>query len=71
MTPLRKMMDALGINQVEAARITGRTQATISKWLRGHHEPTLSDLQKLRAEYHRRGIVWNDDEIMGPPGQAA
>lgn len=71
MAIIKKIKEALSATQAEMARITGRTQPTVWRWLNGESEPTLSDIQKLRAEFHRRGIAWNDDEILGPPGEAA
>lgn len=73
MTPFHRILEALGINQIEAAKILGRSQPTISKWLNGKNngEPTISDLQKLRAEFARRGIEWDDKYIMGAPDEAA
>lgn len=71
MTTIRKIMEALGINQVETARITGKSQAAVSKWVHGHHDMTVSDLQKLHAEFVRRGIEWRDEFWTIKPDEAA
>lgn len=72
MSAITKIKAALSATQVDLARITGRNQATISRWESGEGVPNLEDLRKLRAEFVRRGIAWSDEFwAEGPEASAA
>lgn len=69
MSAIAKMKAALSATQVDLARITGRNQATISRWESGDGVPNISDLQKLRAEFQRRGLPWSENFWAGVPNE--
>lgn len=69
MSAIAKIKAALSATQVDLARITGRNQATISRWEAGEGVPNIEDLRKLRAEFLRRGIEWSEEFWAGEPEQ--
>lgn len=59
-TRLEKLLKENTIKQVDLARYTGMTTATISRYLSGDREPVSSNIEKL-AQYFNVEIAW----IMG------
>lgn len=52
--------DILKVTQTEMAWLTGVRQATVSRWESGELEPSLEQMQRIRAEALRRGVPWDD-----------
>ena len=50
----------LQVTQTEMARLTGVRQATVSRWESGELEPSLDQMQRIRAEAIRREVPWDD-----------
>ena len=61
MSAIALIKERLSATQVQIAAITGRNQATVSRWERGESSPSLDDLAKIRAEFDRKGVPWTDD----------
>lgn len=61
MSAIAKIKAVLSATQYDLAVITGKNQATVSRWERGECLPNIQDLEKLRAECLRRGIPWADE----------
>lgn len=71
MNTISRIKADLSMTQVELARITGRHQATVSRWESGESVPNIADMQKLRAEFLRRGLEWSDEYWAGAFEQGA
>ncbi|MBW7968139.1 helix-turn-helix transcriptional regulator [Bradyrhizobium sp. BR 10289] len=56
------------ITQIEMAEIAGVEQPTVSRWEKGTHEPSLTNLERIRAEAVRRGLAWDDGLFFGSAG---
>lgn len=49
------------VTQIEMATIAGVEQPTVSRWEKGTNEPSLTNIESIRAEAIRRGLPWNDE----------
>lgn len=68
MTPLLQIRtNVFGVSQSEMAEIAAVTQATISRWETGHHEPDRDALARIRDEAHKRRLPWDDSWFFDPP----
>lgn len=68
MTPisyLRKTV--LNVTQAELARITGASQATVSRWEAGELEPNARQLRAIRDTAIAAGVEWNDSWVLDAP----
>lgn len=54
------ILDMRGMNQKEFARMTGKTEAEVSRWLGGTHNFTLSTIAKISAALHTSIICVSD-----------
>lgn len=59
------------VSQAEMAEIAGARQATVSRWETGALEPSRDQMNLIREEALRRGIVWNDSWFFAVPDEAA
>jgi DNA-binding transcriptional regulator YiaG len=59
--------NVLKATQAEMAAITGVTQATVSRWEKGIHEPSRNELAMIRDEIIRRGLEWDDSLFFDAP----
>ncbi|WP_451998805.1 helix-turn-helix domain-containing protein [Azospirillum argentinense] len=61
MNPMQHIrLHVLKISQAEMAEVTGRDQATVSRWERGALEPSRDDMDKIRAYARSKRVRWND-----------
>ena len=61
MSPITRIRtQVFGLDQAKFAALAGATQGTVSRWERGILEPSLTHLQKIRAEAEQRGLSLND-----------
>lgn len=66
MSVITSIRRVLAVKQSELATIVGRNQATISRWEMGLGSPTIEDVAKIRAEFIKRGLDW-DETLIFPP----
>lgn len=66
MSVITAIRRVLAVKQSELATIVGRNQATISRWEMGLGSPTIDDISKIRAEFIKRGVEW-DETLIFPP----
>lgn len=59
--------NVLDITQGAFAEITGVTQATVSRWESRELEPSLGELDRIRAEVKARGLPWDDSWFFEAP----
>ena len=45
---IKRIRDALLVTQVELAEMLGVSFATINRWEKGHHQPTITQRRKIR-----------------------
>lgn len=45
---VKRIRETLLITQVELAEQLGVSFATVNRWEKGHHEPTITDKRKIR-----------------------
>ena len=62
---LRK--NVLKVTQTEMGRLTGTSQATVSRWEAGELEPNISQLRAVRDAAFAAGVEWNDSWLLEPP----
>ena len=55
---IKKIRNELLITQTELAEMLGVTFATVNRWERGHHEPTIKQKRALRDLCRRKKIKW-------------
>ena len=48
------------VTQAEMAAIAGARQSTVSRWESGEFAPSMTYLQRIRAEALRRKLSWSD-----------
>lgn len=65
MSVVTRIKQALSVNQTQLAAIVGKNQATISRWEKGLGLPTIEDISKIRSEFLRRNLEWNDEIVFG------
>ena len=53
---IKKIRIELLITQTELAEMLGVTFATVNRWERGHHEPTIRQKRALRDLCHKKKI---------------
>lgn len=61
----------LKISQKAMAEITGRDQATVSRWERGELEPSRDDMERVRSFARSRHLRWNDKLFFEVPDDDA
>jgi transcriptional regulator with XRE-family HTH domain len=61
----------LGVTQVEMARITGASQATVSRWERGEQNPDVQHVAKVREAAIGRNVPWDDTWVFEVPSEKA
>ena len=57
--------------QSEFGEIAKASQPVVSRWENGLSEPTREQMQNIRNEAARRGLVWNDTLFFSVPREAA
>lgn len=55
---IKLIRSSLLVTQTELAEMLGVTFATINRWERGHHEPTIKQKRNLRELCKRKKIKW-------------
>jgi len=58
---IKKIRNELLITQTELAEMLGVTFATVNRWERGHHEPTIKQKRALRDLCRKKRITWEVD----------
>jgi len=53
---IKELRDKLIISQEDLAKMLGVSFASVNRWERGHHEPTLSAKRKLRVLFIKNSI---------------
>lgn len=48
------------VNQAQFGEIAGTTQASVSRWENGQQEPSLGEMDRIRAAARARGLPWDD-----------
>ena len=55
---IKQIRDTLLITQVELAKMLGVSFATINRWEKGHHQPTITQKRKIKEFCQKHGIPW-------------
>lgn len=55
---IKRIRDTLLITQVELAEMLEVSFATVNRWEKGHHEPTITQKRKIRDFCNQHGIAW-------------
>ena len=58
---VKKMRTDLLLSQTELAEMLGVSFATVNRWERGHHEPTIKQKRALKELCKKRRIKWEVD----------
>ena len=58
---IKRIRADLLVTQTELAEMLGVTFATINRWERGHHEPSIRQKRAIRDLCRRRGIDWKGE----------
>lgn len=53
---IKHMRNSLLVTQVELAEMLNVSFATINRWEKGHHQPTMTQKRKIRDFCERHGI---------------
>jgi len=53
---IKELRDRMLVSQVELAKELGCSFASVNRWERGHHEPTIQAKRKLRALFKKYGV---------------
>lgn len=53
---IKQIRETLLVTQVELSQMLGVSFATINRWEKGHHEPTITQKRKIRDFCEERGI---------------
>ncbi|MBQ7250630.1 MAG: helix-turn-helix transcriptional regulator [Bacilli bacterium] len=59
---IKRIRADLLVTQTELAEMLGVTFATINRWERGHHEPSIRQKRAIRDLCKRHGIDWKGDK---------
>lgn len=71
MSPIRFIrVHVFRVRQHEFADIAGVAQASVSRWESGG-VPTLTEMQRIRAEARRRRLEWSDSFFFEVPAEFA
>jgi len=57
---IKKIRTELLITQTELAEMLGVTFATVNRWERGHHEPTIKQKRALRDLCRKKKIKFEE-----------
>ena len=55
---IKRIRETLLISQVELAEQLGVSFATVNRWEKGHHEPTITQKRKIRDFCKKHKIAW-------------
>ena len=55
---IKRIRDTLLVTQVELAEMLGVSFATINRWEKGHHQPTITQKRKIKEFCQKHGIPW-------------
>ena len=55
---VKRIRETLLITQVELAEQLGVSFATVNRWEKGHHEPTITQKRKIRDLCKKHGTAW-------------
>jgi DNA-binding transcriptional regulator YiaG len=58
---IKRIRDTLLITQVELAEMLGVSFATVNRWEKGHHEPTITQKRKIRDFCRKHKIEWENN----------
>ena len=58
---VKRIRENLLITQVELAQQLGVSFATVNRWEKGHHEPTITQKRKIRDFCRKHKIEWGND----------
>lgn len=58
---IKRIRDTLLVTQVELAEMLGVSFATVNRWEKGHHEPTITQKRKIREFCHKHRIGWENN----------
>ena len=58
---IKRIRADLLVTQTELAEMLGVTFATINRWERGHHEPSIRQKRAIRDLCRHHGIEWEGD----------
>ncbi len=55
---IKRIRDTLLVTQVELAEMLGVSFATINRWEKGHHQPTITQKRKIKEFCQKHEIPW-------------
>ena len=55
---IKHIRDTLLVTQVELAEMLGVSFATVNRWEKGHHEPTITQKRAIRDLCKKKKIKW-------------
>lgn len=58
---IKHIRDTLLVTQVELAEMLGVSFATVNRWEKGHHEPTITQKRKIREFCRKHKIEWENN----------
>jgi len=58
---IKRIRDTLLVTQVELAEMLGVSFATVNRWEKGHHEPTITQKRKIREFCRKHKIEWENN----------
>lgn len=58
---IKRIRDTLLVTQVELAEMLGVSFATVNRWEKGRHEPTITQKRKIREFCRKHKIEWENN----------
>ncbi|MBO4737778.1 MAG: helix-turn-helix transcriptional regulator [Bacilli bacterium] len=58
---VKRIRNTLLVTQVELAEELGVSFATVNRWEKGHHEPTIKQKRAIKGFCKKKRIKWEKD----------